>query len=213
MTGSGTKNDPYVIPALPSELTLGKGHDVYVTYTATETQTIVITYPAGCYVTGLPGDAVKDSTAQTYTFTLAAGTTLKFNPWTMGSNEAYTYKFELAGATTPDEGGSEGGEGGEGGETTGVLTYISALTNGRYVKFEIDVANGTMVVTRSNSSGSFDGVTGVNYTYSYDAATKTVTANLVDAFSSFTGMEFDENGAPKSVAYYGVAYTGYTLQA
>lgn len=213
IAGSGTKNDPYVIPALPSELTLGKGHDVYVTYTATETQTIVITYPAGCYVSDLPGDAVKDSNAQTYTFTLTAGTTIKFNPWTMGSNEAYTYKFEIAAPTTPDEGGSEGGEGGEGGETTGVLTYISALTNGRYVKFEINVANGTMVVTRSNSSGSFDGVTGVNYTYSYDAATKTVTFTLVDAFSSFTGMEFDENGAPVSVAYYGVAYTGYTLQA
>ena len=69
-----------------------------------------------------------------------------------------------------------------------------------------------MVVTRSNSSGSFDGLTGSNYTYSYDAATQTVTATLVDVSTAFTAMTFDASGAPESVAYYGAVYTGYTLQ-
>ncbi len=112
VTGSGTAEDPYVISAFPAELILGAQHDVYVTYTAKGTQTIVIFYPQGCYVSGLPADAVKDAYTMTYTFTLEAGTTITFNLWTSGIN-TYTYTFELIASTTPDDGYVDG-EYGEG---------------------------------------------------------------------------------------------------
>ena len=212
ITGSGTKDDPYVIPALPAEITLGSKHDVYVTYTATETQTIVITYPAGCYVSDLPGDAVKDSTAQTYTFTLAAGTTLKFNPWTMGTNEAYTYKFEVAAPTTPDEGG-EGGEGGDTPVAGETLSWVGANGSGRAMKVTINKAAGTMSIIRAalagNSLDTATGATEATYTYSFDGTT--VTYACVSGQSCT--VTFDAEGNPVSVVWGTATYTGFVLEA
>ena len=216
ITGSGSKNDPYVIPSLPIELTLGAGHDVYVTYTATENQTIVITYPAGCYISDLPGDAVKNPDAMTWTLTLTAGTTIKFNPWTMGANAEYVYKFDVATPTTPDQGG-EGGEGGEEGGDTPVagetLSWVGANGSGRAMKVTINKAAGTMSIIRAALAGnSLDTATGATeaiYTYSFDGTTVTYTC----VSGQNCTVTFDAEGNPVSVVWGTATYTGFVLEA
>ena len=204
-SGSGTQNDPWVITTLPITITHGAGHDVYYTYTATEDVTIVISYPAGCYIsTSAPFE--KDAAALTYTLTVSAGDVVSINPWTSGVNEEYTYTFEIV---APSEGGeNEGGEdvGGEG----AAVTYIAENANGRKMMVVIDAAAGTMTVTRSDMTGNFSGgATTANFTYSF--ADGVVTYAVIGT-SSVTSITFDENGAPVSVVWMGVSYEGYVQQ-
>ena len=207
--GSGTSADPYVIGSLPFNVSFESAHDLYYTFTADKDMLLIIHYTNGAYVSDLP-NYEKDSVNFTYTVSLTAGQTVKMNLWAT-TPKAYSYTIEEAVVETPEEPETpDEPETPE--EPTGILVYISeAASNGRTVKFEIDKANGTMVVTRSNSSGSFDGVTGTTYSYSYDPATKTVTF-VAEGYTSFTGITFDENGAPTYAAYNGVAFTNYTLQ-
>ncbi len=214
----GSVSNPYILSELPKTITVTGDHDLCYSYTATENTTIVVSYVEGGMVSFYKGGEIvastNDATAMTYTYTVNAGETVVINPWTLSPNEVeYTYVVSVKEATAGGEGSdSEGGEG-EGGAVTGVATYVSAAaSNGRYMKVEIDAANGTMSITRSSSSGSFDGQTASTFSYSYDAATKTVTY-VADGATSVTAVEFDENGAPTSVTYMGMAYTDYTVQA
>jgi hypothetical protein len=87
MDGTGAENDPYIIPSIPYEFSFNGKHDVYVQFTAEKAGTYILTYAQGCYVTGMPSSAIKDSANFTYTFDMEAGETLKFNPWkTSGSD-------------------------------------------------------------------------------------------------------------------------------
>ena len=205
LAGSGTSADPWVLVTLPYSATHGAGHDVYYSYTATEAVTIVISYPAGSVISGLPSSYVKDEAAMTYTFSLAAGETVIINPWTTGVLEAYNYTFAI-GEPTTDEGGEDVG----GGESAAV-TYIGSTTsNNRKMMVVIDAAAGTMTVTRSDMTGNFTGgATTANFTYSF--ADGVVTYEVVGS-SSVTAMTFDENGAPLTVTWMGVVYEGYELQ-
>jgi len=209
-SGSGTKDDPYVISTLPYSITMEGLHDFFCTFTATEDVTVVITYSAGCYVSDLPSAAVKDSAAMTYTFTMAAGETVTFNPWNMSSTGEYTYTVAAA---APAEGGdNEGGEdeGNEGNESAGI-TYIAENANGRKMMVVIDAAAGTMAVTRSDMTGNFGtgGASTANFTYSF--ADGVVTYEKVGN-NSVTAMTFDANGAPLTVTWSGAVYENFTVQ-
>ncbi|MBR1974390.1 MAG: hypothetical protein IKA20_00900 [Clostridia bacterium] len=206
--GSGTSADPYIIPSLPYGYTVTGKHDFYMQYTATEDCTLVISYTGG-YITGLPNNFEKDSTAKTYTGTVTAGQVLKFNPWIMSSaaDATYTYSFAKLVVEEPTP-----GEGEEGGETEGnVVTYISARhTNGRYIKVELDVANSKMIITRSNMSGGWDAST-ATAEYSYAYADGVVTAERISGtVCTFT---WNADGTPLTVAWAGAAYENFEVQA
>ena len=209
-SGAGSSSDPYVIPSIPFHIEYTEKFDVYYSYTADKDITIVLTYTDGVTVNDLPSNAVKDMAAKTWTFSLTAGQTVKMNIWTQRASGDFQATLREFVPTTPEE--PEQPEGGETpGEPTGVLVYISEAVNGRSVMFEIDAANGTMVVTRANMSGTFDGTVGTNYTYSYDPATKTVICTP-EGYTGFLNLTFDENGAPVSATYAGINYINYTLQ-
>ena len=203
----GSSKNPFVIESLPYSVTYEGDHEFYYTFTADKDMTLVIHYSEGGLVSDLPEGWTKDTATLTYAVPLTSGQTMKIYLWTMRAAGTFIYTFEEAVAAepeTPDEPETPG-------EPTGVLVYISeTASNGRKVKVEIDVANGTMVVTRSNSSGSFEGTVGTNYTYSYDPATKKVTYTTEET-TGFLNLIFDENGAPVS-ATYGLNYINYTLQ-
>ena len=97
--GTGTQNDPFIIESIPTTLTQGAGHDVYYKYTVTEDATIVISYPAGCYIDATGG--TKDSFARTYTYEAKAGDVISFNVYTSGVLEEYVYTVTVKG---PDDG-------------------------------------------------------------------------------------------------------------
>lgn len=202
-TGSGTTNDRYVILSLPYGITFEGKHDVYMQYTATEDCTLYITCPAGCYVSEM--GASKDASGN-YTVTLTAGQTLSLNPWNQGGTAPYTYTITKVVAEEPEE-PEQGGE-----TENSVKVWIGAAANGRKMKVEIDEEAGKMYITRSSSSGSFDGQAASEFSYSYDAASKTVSYAALGA-TSVTNVMFDESGAPTSVTYMGLAYTDYALQA
>ena len=215
--GSGTSTDPYII-TIPGEITFEGKHDAYIQFTATEAGTYVLTYPSGCYVTGMPGAAVKDSANCTYTFDMAAGETLKVNPWNNPSSGSFTYTIAKVEITTPDP--EEPGEPGQG-EATGAVTYVG--NNGsRGMRVVIDVAADTMVITRA-ASGSLDNFEGgTTYTFSYSATLALANANggtisgtVMDANGSTTAimnLAFNADGEVVSLAWNGANYTNYVKQ-
>ncbi len=87
----GTMENPIVIESLPYEITVEGEHDLYYSYTAAEDQTLVIIYPEGNYVSGLP-NYENDEEALAYTVEVAAGETISINPW--GTNEG-TYVIDV----------------------------------------------------------------------------------------------------------------------
>ena len=140
--------------------------------------------------------------------TTSTVSTWSYTPWAVNVEGASI----MGGYATSNAGSIQAATQGTLNLTSGLIDGgLSEENGGRRVKFEIDKANGTMVVTRTNMSNTFDGTVGTNYTYSYDPVTKTVTF-AAEGYTSFTGITFDENGAPTYAAYFGVAYTNYTLQ-
>ncbi|MBQ8322261.1 MAG: hypothetical protein IJX92_07855 [Clostridia bacterium] len=102
---SGTEDNPIVLETLPPELTFTGNHDYYYTYTATEAATIVINKLAGSYVTITAEDYDteynEDYTNATYIISIAAGETIKLNPWVDSSDEnadslVWTYTFTVS---------------------------------------------------------------------------------------------------------------------
>ena len=163
----------------------------------------MISYPSGNYVSDCPSNFEKDAANCNYSGTVTAGQVIVFNPW---GSKAGTYTISKVVAEEPEE--PE-----QGGETEGnVKVWIGAAANGRKMKVEIDEEAGKMYITRSSSSGSFDGQVASEFSYSYDAASKTVSYAALGA-TSVTNVMFDESGAPTSVTYMGLAYTDYALQA
>jgi hypothetical protein len=204
MTGTGTQNDPYVFPTIPYEISFNGKHDVYVQFTATEAGTYILTYSSGCYVTGMPSAAIKDSANCTYTFDMAAGETLKINPWKMSGSDVYTYSIKKADAPEVEEPG-EGGEGEGGGASGAAETYV----NGN-VTIVIDKSADLLQITRNTTT----------YVYSYSAtyalANNGVVAGTVyDANGNFTNvmnLTFNDDGTVKSFVWYGQTYTDFVKQ-
>ena len=204
-SGSGTSSDPYVITELPLTVTHGAGHDVYYTYTVTADGTIVIAYPAGCSVAGLPSSYVKDEAALTYTVSVKAGDVISINPFTSGVLDSYTYTITFT------EGTVDGGD--DSGSTGTVTSWIGANGQGRAMKVTIDKEAGTMSVIRAALAGnSLDTATGASesiFTYSFDGT------NVTYTFVSGTNctITFDENGDPVSIIWGSGTYTDFTVEA
>ncbi len=203
--GSGTRNDPYIVGELPFTFSYIGAHDCYYKLTVTEDCVISIAYTAGSYVSGLPGSAEYDVANRVYTFSMTAGSSLVFNPWTT-SAAATEYVYTVSKVEAP-AGGEEGGEEGGEGETGEVLTYISAVaSNGRKMKVEIDKAANTMIVTRSDMTGNFTGgATSVTFTSYAEVVAGTARAQSGSAMI----QGFDANGVPTSIAWGGVIFTDF----
>lgn len=204
----GTKNNPYVITELPYEHKVTGAHDFYITYTATESFTLKISYMSGCYVSDLPEGWVKDAENFFYTIAVTEGQVLKLNLWKMSGSDEYTYKFEkvvVVEPETPDVGGDEGGE-----ENADVFTYIGE-GGGRKMRVVVNKAENTIVVTRADSNNNFENGTTYNYTYTVENGE--VVTTLVESFSNITSMTFNaEDISPVSIVYFGASYTGWVLQ-
>lgn len=203
-TGSGTKNDRYVILSLPYGITFEGVHDAYMTYTATEDCTLYITCPAGCYVSELKDSPQKDANGN-YTVTLKAGDVLNLNPWKMSGTDSYTYtitKLEVEEPEEPEEPEQGGGE-----ETGNVVTYLSAKhSNGRVMKVEVNVEAGTLTVTRSDMTGNFTGGATAHET------TFTPGGELPTSFSGVM-LTWNADGSPATVTWSGAVYDGFAAQA
>ena len=74
----GSFDYPYVIESLPYTYTAEGSHDMYFTYTPTETGTLMITYPENNYVSGLLDFEKLDTY---YLASVTAGETILINPW------------------------------------------------------------------------------------------------------------------------------------
>ena len=219
ITGSGTSADPYII-TIPGEITFEGAHDAYIQFTAAEAGTYVLTYTSGCYVTGMPASANKDSANCTYTFDMVAGETLKVNPWKTSGSDTYKYSIAKAEVTTPEPEEPDVG-GGAGGGSTGAVTYYGS-NGSRGMRVVIDVAADTIVITRaaSGSLTNFEG--GTTYTFSYSATLALANANggtisgtVMDANGSTTAimnLAFNADGEVVSLAWNGSNYTNYEKQ-
>ena len=210
----GSKNNPFIVDAIPYEIKFTGAHDVYVSFTATEAGTYVLTYTNGCYVSDMPGAAVKDSVNCTYTFDMAAGQTLVFNPWKTSGADEYKYTIDkYVAPVTPDEGGDE-----EGGDSAGAETYIGS-NGSRGMMIVVDKAAGTVVVTRA-ASGSLDNFTGgTTYTFSYatiSAAAGTTISGFVNdingASTAIMNIVVDADGVITALTWNGSIYTNYVKQ-
>ncbi len=104
-TPDGSEDNPYVLETIPSELTFTGNHDKYYTYTATEAATIVINKVAGSYMSitaeDYDSEYNEDYSNSTYTIYIAAGETIKLNPWCDSSEEnadslVWTYTFTVS---------------------------------------------------------------------------------------------------------------------
>ena len=89
-------------------------------------------------------------------------------------------------------------------------TYMSDKHGSdRYLKVEIDAENGTMTLTRSNTSGGWDVSTAVaEYTYAFDGTTVTVT-NVSGQVCTFT---WNADGTPLSITWGSAIFTNFTKQ-
>lgn len=216
MTGTGTSSDPYVLPSIPYEFTFTGIHDVYVQFTATEAGTYILTYATGSYITGMPSAAVKDSVNCTYTFTMAAGETLKINPWRTSGSDVYTYTIKLASTPEPEQPGEGGGdEGGDEGGTSSAVTYYGS-NGSRGMRVIIDIAADTLTITRA-ASGYIDNFeigspTTYNLVYSevLAMATNGVTGSI--AGTNIGSITFAADGTIEVVAWMGSNYTNFVKQ-
>ncbi len=208
MSGDGTSSNPYVATALPCVITKDGHHDFYLSYTVAEAGTLKVTYVDGALVSELPDGWVKDEANLCYTIPVTAGQVVKMNLWTMRSAGTFVYTIEMLAPETPDEGGDEGGED-VGGNVGNVVTYMSAKhASGRYLKVEIDAANGTMTLTRSNMSGGWDASTSTAvYDYSYDGTT--VTATKVSGQACTFTWDAD---VPATIVWASATFEGFTVQ-
>lgn len=201
--GSGTNADPYII-TIPGEITFNGAHDAYIQFTAAEDGTYVLTYPSGCYVTGMPGAAIKDSANCTYTFDMTAGQTLKVNPWKTSGTGEFKYTIAKAEVVTPDP--EEPGEGGEEGGATGTAeTYVNGT-----VTIVIDKVADTLVITKGTTTYTY------SYSETYNKAVDGVVAGTVyDANGGFTNvmnLTFNDDGTVKSFVWYGQTYKDFVKQ-
>lgn len=153
-TPDGTAANPYIVGELPYTLTLNGVHDVYVKFTATETCTIVISYPSGSYVDNVPSAFVKDSNVCTITGDVTVGQTFTLNIWRMSGSVEYAYTFAVAGTEIPGE--DEGGED-EGGDTV-VAEPVASVTiaapgnfkGSGWQEFYTVTTSGNYVITAEN---------------------------------------------------------------
>lgn len=209
---NGTSTNPYIIDALPYDIVLTGKHDKFYQFTATEDATIVVSFPAGCYVSGLPSSAVKDEAALTYTFDVKAGDVITINPWTNNTTGDFTYTVKVAEPVEEEPG--EGG-GNQGGEEQGISgTYIGA-GNGRGMKIVIDTAADTLVITRASSGSltNFDG--GTTYTLVYSEILASAVDGVVPGFISGTSimnLTFNSDGTVSQLTWNGAVYKDYVKQ-
>ena len=129
------------------------------------------------------------------------------NLWTMRAAGTFVYTIEMLAPETPDEGGDVGG----GEDVSGnVVTYMSAKhSSGRYLKVEIDAANGTMNVIRSDLTGNFTGgASTAVYNYSFDGTTVTAT-NVSGHVCTFA---WNADGTPASITWGTAKFEGFTVQ-
>ena len=160
-----------------------------VVYTVTVGRDTIIDYNDGWY----------DTQGATFEVTVPAGEYVGIRAMAGDSmNPRVTIGVAIKETVAPEE-GEEG--------VVESITYLSAVqSNGRSMQV-IVYSNGTMTVTRSDSSGNFG--TGSNYTWAIVDGVFTYT--LVDTSSGITGMTFDANGAPLTVTY-GMVYSDFVPQ-
>ena len=210
-TPDGSSSNPYVIETLPATMTVvgGGASDLYFAYTNNTDKdvVIVVSVPDGALLS-LPDDTPVTEGADGRHITVAAGTTMVLNPWTM--QPSGTYEFTVSLYVEPEQGGEE--EGGDDTVTGEVKTWVGANGSGRAMQVTIDAAAGTMSVIRAalagNSLDTANGATESVYTYSFDGT------NVTYTFVSGTSvtMTFDENGNPVSVVWASATYTDFVLQ-
>ena len=198
---NGTVNNPYIIESLPYDMVLTGKHDKYYQLTATEDATIVISYPAGCYVSGIPSNHVKDEAGRTYTFDMKAGDVIIINPWTNNTEGDFTYTVKVAEPVEekPDQGGD-------------AVSDVGANGSGRAMRVIINKTEGTMSIIRAalagNSLDTATGATEAKYSYSFDGSNVTY---AVISGQSCT-CTFDATGAIVSVIWGSATYTNFVQE-
>lgn len=200
----GTKNNPFIVDAIPYEIKFTGAHDVYVSFTATEAGTYVLTYTNGCYVTDMPSAAVKDSVNCTYTFDMAAGQTLVFNPWKTSGADEYKYTITKYVAPEVDDGGESSAD-----------TYYGKGSS-RGMRVVIDTAADTLVITRA-ASGYYDNFdigspTTYNLVYSEVLAKATDGVTGAIAGTNISSITFNADGTVEKIVWAGAEYTNFVKQ-
>ncbi|MBQ8311412.1 MAG: hypothetical protein IJX80_10420, partial [Clostridia bacterium] len=84
----GSMDNPYIIESFPFEINMSGYHDVFYKWTATEDCTLLITRPAGVYVSITANDYETDYENLSYTVYVTKDEEIILNPW--GGNEGDT---------------------------------------------------------------------------------------------------------------------------
>ena len=182
---------------------------MYYKFTITEDCTLLITYCDGALVSDLP-NFEKDDANKTYAVTVKAGDVLVINLWTMRTTDAeYVYTISVATpAVEPEEGEGEGdGNGDNGGEAVACTTYIATHSSGRKMKVAV-YDNGTLMIYRSDLTGSFTTTSALVETYSWEIQNG---AFVITSTGTVSQYSFTAECVPTSVTWGTGTFTGFEL--